>query len=178
MSASASIDLRNWVRDVPDFPRPGILFRDLTPLMRDPQGWTEAMRQLSLVCEELQPDMIVGIEARGFLFGMGLATRLGLGFVPVRKAGKLPGEVIGVSYALEYGEDRLEIVADALQDGPKVLVVDDLLATGGTAAATAELVGRAGGRVCGFGFVIELAALQGRHRLPGGSPVASLITYS
>lgn len=177
MTAAEPIDLRRWVREIPDFPKPGILFRDLTPLLRDPQGWSEAMRRLVGVCEELQPEMIVGIESRGFLIGMGLATQLGLGFVPVRKPGKLPGEVIGVDYALEYGQDRLEIVADALRGGPRVLVVDDLLATGGTAAATATLIEQAGGVICGFSFVIELAELAGRHRLPSSSPIVSLITY-
>jgi adenine phosphoribosyltransferase len=166
------------VRDVPDFPKPGILFRDLTPLMRHPQGWQEVTRRLELVCERLQPDLIVGIESRGFIVGMALATRVGLGFVPVRKPGKLPGAVTGVDYALEYGTDRLEIHSDALEGGPKVLVIDDLLATGGTAAACADLVEAAGGELCGFGFVAELSALDGRRRLPSAQPVESLIIYS
>ena len=177
MTSPTSIDLRRWVRAVPDFPKPGILFRDLSPLMRDPEGWAEAMRRMAVVCEEIEPDMIVGIESRGFIVGMALATQVGLGFVPVRKPGKLPGEVIGVEYALEYGQDRLEIPADALADGPRVLVVDDLLATGGTAAATAALVEKAGGEVCGFGFLVELAGLEGRNRLPQTSAIHSLITY-
>jgi adenine phosphoribosyltransferase len=172
-----ALDLRQYVRDVPDFPKPGILFRDLTPLMRDPHGWQEATRQLEQVCERLQPDLIVGIESRGFIVGMALATRVGLGFVPVRKPGKLPGAVTGVDYALEYGSDRLEIHSDALVGGPKVLVIDDLLATGGTAAACAQLVEAAGGSLCGFGFVAELAALEGRRRLPASQPVESLIIY-
>jgi adenine phosphoribosyltransferase len=172
-----ALDLRQYVRDVPDFPKPGILFRDLTPLMRDPRGWQEATRQLEQVCERLQPDLIVGIESRGFIVGMALATRVGLGFVPVRKPGKLPGAVTGVDYALEYGSDRLEIHSDALVGGPKVLVIDDLLATGGTAAACAQLVQAAGGSLCGFGFVAELAALEGRRRLPASQPVESLIIY-
>lgn len=172
------LDLRQLVRDVPDFPKPGILFRDLTPLMRDPQGWQEVTRRLEQVCDRLQPDLIVGIESRGFIVGMALATRVGLGFVPVRKPGKLPGAVTGVDYALEYGTDRLEIHSDALEGGPKVLVIDDLLATGGTAAACAELVEAAGGELCGFGFVAELAALEGRNRLPAAQPVESLIIYS
>ncbi|MEB3168892.1 MAG: adenine phosphoribosyltransferase [Synechococcaceae cyanobacterium] len=177
MTSPASIDLRRWVREVPDFPKPGILFRDLSPLMRDPEGWAEAMRRLADVCEQIEPDMIVGIESRGFIVGMALATQVGLGFVPVRKPGKLPGAVIGVDYALEYGQDRLEIPADALADGPRVLVVDDLLATGGTAAATAALVEKAGGQVCGFSFVVELAGLDGRSRLPQSSAIHALITY-
>ena len=171
-------DLREFVRDVPDFPKPGILFRDLTPLMRDPDGWQEVISQLSAVCERLQPDLIVGIESRGFIVGTALATAVRLGFVPVRKPGKLPGEVTGVDYALEYGSDRLEIHSDALADGSKVLIIDDLLATGGTAAACAELVAAACGELCGFGFVAELAALQGRRKLPEDQPVESLIIYS
>ena len=177
-SASSAVDLRQLVRDVPDFPKPGILFRDLTPLMRDPEGWQEVIRQLSVVCERLQPDLIVGIESRGFIVGTALATATRLGFVPVRKPGKLPGDVTGVDYALEYGTDRLEIHSDSLADGQRVLVIDDLLATGGTAAACAQLVAAAGGQLCGFGFVAELAALDGRRRLPEEHPVESLIIYS
>ena len=175
---TSSVDLRRLVRDIPDFPKPGILFRDLTPLMRDIEGWQEVIRQLSAVCERLQPDLIVGIESRGFLVGMALATMNRLGFVPVRKRGKLPGPVTGVDYTLEYGTDRLEIHSDALSSGQRVLVIDDLLATGGTAAACAELVEAAGGSLCGFGFVAELAALDGRRRLPREQPVESLIIYS
>jgi adenine phosphoribosyltransferase len=171
-------DLRALVRDVPDFPRPGILFRDLTPLMRDPDGWQQVIQQLTTLCEQLQPDLIVGIESRGFIVGTALATSVRLGFVPVRKPGKLPGAVTGVDYALEYGSDRLEIHSDALTGGQRVLIVDDLLATGGTAAACAELVARAGGSTCGFGFVAELAALEGRRKLPDDLPVESLIIYS
>lgn len=174
----SELDLRQLVRDVPDFPKPGILFRDLTPLMRHPEGWQEVIRQLSVLCDELQPDLIVGIEARGFIVGTALATAVRLGFVPVRKPGKLPGAVTGIDYALEYGSDRLEISSDALRGGEKVLVVDDLLATGGTAAACAELVTTAGGKLCGFGFVAELAALGGRRKLPAGAPIGALLIYS
>lgn len=176
-SASSAVDLRQLVRDVPDFPKPGILFRDLTPLMRDPEGWQEVIRQLSVVCERLQPDLIVGIESRGFIVGTALATATRLGFVPVRKPGKLPGDVTGVDYALEYGTDRLEIHSDALADGQRVLVIDDLLATGGTAAACAQLVNSVGGQLCGFAFVVELADLGGKARLPEAVPVESLIVY-
>ena len=177
-SQSTAVDLRTYVRDIPDFPKPGILFRDITPLLRDPEGWAEAIRQLGQLCDRLQPDLIVGIESRGFIVGTALATERRLGFVPVRKPGKLPGEVVGIDYALEYGQDRLEIVRDALADQPRVLIVDDLLATGGTAAACAELVSLAGGRLCGFGFVAELAALGGRDRLPAEHPIESLIIYA
>lgn len=176
--AAIEPDLRSWVRDVPDFPKPGILFRDLTPMMRDPEGWQAMVRQLGGVCEQLQPDLIVGIESRGFLVGGALATALALPFAPVRKPGKLPGVVHGVDYTLEYGSDRLEIHADGFEDGPSVLVVDDLLATGGTAAACGQLVERAGGRLSGFAFVVELLALEGRRRLPESVPVEALIRYA
>jgi adenine phosphoribosyltransferase len=174
---SPTTDLRRWVREIPDFPKPGILFRDITPLMRDPQGWQEMVRQLGGVCERLQPDLIVGIESRGFIVGTSLATAVGLGFVPVRKPGKLPGEVHGIDYSLEYGTDRLEIHREGFESNPRVLIVDDLLATGGTAGACARLVELAGGELCGFAFVIELAALHGRRKLPEEVPVESLILY-
>jgi adenine phosphoribosyltransferase len=176
-AAAGRSDLRRWVRDVPDFPRPGILFRDITPLMRDPRGWQEMVRQLGATCERLQPDLIVGIESRGFIVGTALATALALPFTPVRKSGKLPGEVHGIDYELEYGNDRLEIHPDGFEGNPRVLVVDDLLATGGTAGACADLVRGAGGDLCGFAFVVELADLQGRSRLPDEVPVESLIIY-
>jgi adenine phosphoribosyltransferase len=172
-----SLDLRQWVRDIPDFPKPGILFRDLTPLMRDPQGWQETVRLLGLHCEQLQPDLIVGIESRGFIVGTALATALKLPFAPVRKPGKLPGAVHGIDYTLEYGTDRLEVHVDGFDDHPKVLVVDDLLATGGTAAACGQLVQMAGGELVGFSFVVELAALNGRSKLPEEVPAQSLIVY-
>ena len=171
------VDLRQFIRDVPDFPKPGILFRDISPLLRDPHGWSEVMRQLGDLCDQLKPDLIAGIESRGFIVGTPLATQKGIGFVPVRKPGKLPGDVIGVDYTLEYGSDRLEIQTDALADGVKVLLVDDLLATGGTAAASVELIHKAGGQLVGCGFVIELAGLDGRKRLPQELSITSLIRY-
>ena len=173
----SAIDLRALVREIPDFPKPGILFRDITPLMRQVSAWQEVMRQLGSVCERLQPELIVGIESRGFIVGTALATAQGLGFSPVRKPGKLPGEVIGVDYSLEYGSDRLEILPDGFEHRPRVLIVDDLLATGGTAGACAELVERVGGELCGFAFIVELADLGGQGKLPGGVPVESLIVY-
>lgn len=176
-SRHPSLDLRQYIRDIPDFPKPGILFRDISPLLRDAKGWRTVMDQLGAICQRLKPDLIVGIESRGFIVGTPLATGLGLGFVPIRKPGKLPGDVIGIDYALEYGTDRLEIQADALQ-GAKVLLVDDLLATGGTAAAASELVARAGGQLVGCSFVIELAGLEGRQQLPQGVSVDSLVVYS
>lgn len=147
-------------------------------MLRDPVGWVEAMVRLGALCDSLKPDLIVGIEARGFIVGMGLATQKKLGFVPVRKAGKLPGKVYGIDYALEYGTDRLEIHADAMRDQPRVLIVDDLLATGGTASATSDLVKKAGGQLVGCAFIVELSDLEGRTRLPSDIHVESLIHYS
>ncbi|MCX5948264.1 MAG: adenine phosphoribosyltransferase [Cyanobacteria bacterium] len=269
ISSASTVDLRQLVREIPDFPKPGILFRDLTPLMRDVDVWQEVIRRLALQCEPLQADLIVGIESRGFIVGMALSMVMGLGFVPIRKPGKLPGPLHRVDYELEYGSDRLEIQTDsfvtitpsasgggfekfcqgetdandasdaidaeteaacrrsgvvweeiqvandALTEGPevleirifadsehrhklgetvfvtindsssspacsgkRVLVIDDLLATGGTAAAAGELVTLAGGQLCGFGFVIELAGLSGRQKLQAGVPAKSLVVYS
>ncbi|MEI7667173.1 MAG: adenine phosphoribosyltransferase [Synechococcaceae cyanobacterium ELA263] len=172
------LQLKQWIQEHPDFPKPGILFRCMMPMLRDPQGWQEMVRQMGAVCERLQPDLIVGIESRGFIVGSALATALALPFAPVRKRGKLPGAVHGIDYTLEYGSDRLEIHVDGFDPQPSVLVVDDLLATGGTAAAAGELVTLAGGRLCGFAFVIELAELNGRRKLPAGVPVESLVVYS
>jgi adenine phosphoribosyltransferase len=177
MDRSLEQQLRALVRDVPNFPKPGILFRDLTPLMRDPQAWRLVIEGLADRVESHRPDLIVGIEARGFLVGNALAFATNKGFVPVRKPGKLPGLVEGIDYSLEYGSDRLEIQQGALAGAPRVLIVDDLLATGGTAAACAALVKKAGGNVCGYGFVAELTELSGRTRLPDNQPVESLISY-
>ena len=173
----AAIDLRGMVRDIPDFPKPGILFRDMSPLLREPQAWAEVVRRLGEICDRLQPDLIVGLESRGFIVGVALATARGIGFVKARKPGKLPPPVVSVEYELEYGSDRLEILSHGYDHRPRVLIVDDLLATGGTAAACAELVNQVGGELCGFAFVIELAELGGRDRLPAGVPVESLIVY-
>ena len=172
-----ALDLRQLVREIPDFPKPGILFRDITPLMRQASAWQEVMRQLGAVCDQLQPDLIVGIESRGFIVGTALATARQIGFSPVRKPGKLPGQVIGGDYSLEYGTDRLEILPDGFEQRPRVLIVDDLLATGGTAGACAELVNRVGGNLCGFAFVVELSDLGGKSKLPAEVPVESLIVY-
>ena len=176
-STMTALDLRQLVREIPDFPKPGILFRDITPLMRQASAWQEVMRQLGSVCDQLQPDLIVGIESRGFIVGTALATARQIGFSPVRKPGKLPGQVIGVDYSLEYGTDRLEILPDGFEQRPRVLIVDDLLATGGTAGACAELVNRVGGELCGFAFVVELSDLGGKNKLPAEVPVESLIVY-
>ena len=170
------MNLTDYIKDIPDFPKKGILFRDISPLLKSPEGWSKVMTQLGLLCEELTPDLIVGIESRGFIVGSALATSQKLGFVPIRKKGKLPGNLLGVDYTLEYGKDRLEIQSDALQGNPRVLLVDDLLATGGTVNASAKLIEKAGGQLVGCGFIIELNELNGRENVPN-VPIRSLIRY-
>ncbi len=169
-------NLKNLIREVPDWPKPGILFYDITTLLQDAAGFRTVVEALRARYAGAGVDTIVGIEARGFIFGPALAYALGAGFVPVRKPGKLPAETEGVEYSLEYGTDRLEVHKDAIRPGQKVLIIDDLLATGGTAAAVARLVERLGGKVQGFGFVIELDFLHGRDKL-AGYDVFSLLRY-
>ena len=181
MTASGERDtrlalLRARVRDVPDFPRPGILFRDLTPLMGDGVALGEAIDLLAESVSRHRPELVIAIESRGFIFGAPVAASLGIGFVPVRKPGKLPHKTRRRSYALEYGTDALEMHADAFVAGARVVIVDDLLATGGTAAATVELVREIGGEVVGATFVVELTLLRGRDRL-AGVPVDALLKY-
>ncbi|MEA2369166.1 MAG: adenine phosphoribosyltransferase, partial [Thermoleophilaceae bacterium] len=168
--------LRAFIRDIPDFPKPGIVFKDITPLFLDPAALEHAAALLARYARELDVDYVVSAEARGFVLGGAIATMSGAGFIPARKPGKLPAETSSVEYALEYGIDALHVHADALSGGARVLVHDDLLATGGTASAMCELVEKAGASVVGCGFVIELAFLGGRERL-GGRDVRSLITY-
>jgi adenine phosphoribosyltransferase len=170
------MDLKAHIRDIPDFPEPGILFRDITPLLGEPPALRAVLAGLVEIASGLRPECIVGIESRGFIFGVPLADRLGLPFVPARKPGKLPAARLSVEYSLEYGESRLDIHADAMSPGTRALVVDDLLATGGTALAAAKLVEMIGGVVAGFAFVIELAPLGGRARLRNYE-VQSLVTY-
>ncbi|MEM6599234.1 MAG: adenine phosphoribosyltransferase [Cyanobacteria bacterium P01_C01_bin.69] len=171
------MDLKALITDIPDFPQPGIVFRDITTLLQDPDGLAHTVATMSKQAAQLEPDYIVGIESRGFIFAMPIAHQMHRGFVPVRKAGKLPRAVHSVAYTLEYGEDKLEIHQDAFAPGSRVVIVDDLLATGGTAAAAAEVVQKAGATVAGFSFVIELAGLAGREKLPTDATVMSLITY-
>ena len=166
--------LKSRIRHVPDFPRPGILFYDVTTLLRDPQGFKLAIDSLAMPFQGKPIDVVVGIESRGFILGSAVADRIGAGFVPVRKVGKLPSKTIRASYALEYGTDSLEMHADGVDPGQRVLIVDDLLATGGTAKATVDLVKEVGGRVEGLAFLIELLALEGRKRLPGENVLAVL----
>lgn len=171
------MDLKTLIKDIPDFPQEGIIFRDVTTLLQDPEGLQHTVTQLTQRSAALTPDCIVGIESRGFIFGMPVSHQLKRGFVPVRKAGKLPRAVYGVDYDLEYGTDRLEVHQDAFAADSRVLIIDDLLATGGTAAAAARLVKKAGGIVAGFVFVIELKDLAGRNNLPDDAPVVSLVQY-
>ena len=170
------MNLTDHIKDIPDFPKKGILFKDISPLLKSPEGWGEVMRRLGFFCERTTPDLIVGIESRGFIVGSALATQQRMGFVPVRKKGKLPGNVVGVDYTLEYGNDRLEIQSDALQGAPKVLLVDDLLATGGTVNAASKLIEKAGGQLVGCAFIIELSSLKGKEDIPN-VPINSLIEY-
>ncbi len=169
-------DLARLLRDVPDFPKPGILFKDITPLLRDPVGFRASVERLGAI---LPPGLnaIVGVEARGFIFGAAVASHLGVGFVPARKKAKLPAAVDRVTYALEYGEDSLEMHKGTFSPGDRVVVVDDVIATGGTARAAIELAQLQGAEVVATGFVIELAFLNGRAKLPEGIPVHALMTF-
>lgn len=169
-----SIDLRDWIRDVPDFPRPGIVFKDITPLLAEPRAFAHAIEKLA--ARVTPPDAVVAIESRGFLFGAGLALRWHVPLVPARKPGKLPRATVSEAYALEYGKDALELHSDALHPGSRVVVVDDLLATGGTALAVSRLVERLGAEVTALLFVIELRGLGGRERLADHA-VEALIDY-
>ena len=168
--------LRGAIRDVPDFPKPGIVFKDITTLLRDETLFRRALDLMSVMCGDLAVDKVVAIESRGFILGGALALRLGAGFVPVRKPGKLPWKARRASYQLEYGSDSLEIHEDALKPGERALVVDDLIATGGTACAVRELVASLGATVAGFAFLVELGFLDGRAKL-AGSEIRSLIRY-
>ena len=176
MTSGAALDLRDRVRDVPDFPKPGIVFKDLMPLVADAEYFRETIDRLEQLAKPRRPDIILGAEARGFIFGGALADRLGCGFVPARKPGKLPWETVEATYDLEYGTDRLQVHEDAISRGTRVIVHDDVLATGGTAKAKTELVEELGGEVVGLLFVIELAFLNGRDKLPGYD-VEALISY-
>ena len=170
------MDLRQLIRSVPDFPKPGIIFRDITPLLADPAGLARAVSQLAKPYRDRNVDLVAAIESRGFIFGAAVACQLHAGFVPIRKPGKLPAATTKASYQLEYGSDAIEIHTDAISAGQRVLLVDDLLATGGTMAAACQLVEGLGGEIVGIAFVIELAFLHGREKL-AGHEILSLITY-
>jgi len=170
-------NLKELIREVPDFPKPGINFYDITTLLKDPNGLEQTIDALTEQCRGMQINTVIGVESRGFIFATPLAYQLGCGFIPVRKPKKLPAECVSVSYELEYGTDTLEMHADAVGEGHRVLIVDDLLATGGTARAVVDLVEKVGGTVAGLLFVVELDFLGGRSRFDGYD-IKSLVHYS
>ena len=170
------MDLKQHIRNVPDFPKPGVLFYDITTLLRDPAGLKVTIDRLSAPYAGQGIDVVIGIESRGFILGAPVAERIGAGFIPIRKPGKLPAKVLKESYDLEYGQDALEIHADAIEKGQRVLIVDDVLATGGTAAAAAELVKKLGGDLHGLAFLIELLFLSGKTKLKG-QEIYSVLQY-
>jgi adenine phosphoribosyltransferase len=161
----AAVDLRSKVRDVPDFPQPGVVFKDVMPLLADPEALRQTIDGLSVWAREKEPDLILGAEARGFILGAAIAYEIGSGFVAARRPGKLPPETVGATYALEYGQNSLELHPDLIGEGSRVLIHDDVLATGGTVEAVAQLVERLGGEVVGCCFIIELTFLGGREKL-------------
>ncbi len=169
------MDLKAHIRTVPDFPKPGILFYDISTLLMHPVAWRHTVERLGAAIRAHEPDLLVGIESRGFLTAAPLALHLGLGFIMVRKPGKLPGDTISYTYDLEYGQDTLEVQSDAVKPGQRVVVLDDLLATGGTMCATVDLLRKQGAKVSGVGCIIELAFLGGRKKLD--VPVTSLVAY-
>jgi adenine phosphoribosyltransferase len=170
------MDFKPYIRVIPDFPQPGIRFKDITTLLKDGAAYKAAIEELSVFAKELQAEVIAGPEARGFVVGAPLSYSLGVGFVPVRKSGKLPYESIKADYSLEYGKDALAVHVDAIQPGQRVLIADDLLATGGTITTTIKLIEQLGGKVVGAAFFIELTYLEGRKKL-GDIPVKSLVQY-
>ncbi len=170
------MDLKAKIRSIPGFPKPGIVFRDITTLLKDPEAFREAVDRMAAAFEKEKPEVIVGIESRGFILGGAMAYKMGAAFVPARKPGKLPAETVRAEYALEYGTDAVEIHRDAIRPGQRVLLVDDLLATGGTMAATASLVEQLGGKIVGIVFLIELSFLNGRKKL-GDYPIVALVDY-
>jgi len=170
------LELTTLIRDIPDFPKKGILFKDITTLLKEPAAFKQAIDQLTDHVRGYEPEIVIGMESRGFIFAAPIAYLLDAGFVPVRKLGKLPGEVISTEYELEYGTNTLELHSDAIVAGQRVLIVDDLLATGGTVSATINLVERLGGKVMAVAFLVELTALNGRERL-GDYEVVSLIKF-
>jgi adenine phosphoribosyltransferase len=175
-SGAAPLDLKKCIRSIPDFPKPGIMFRDITPLLRDPLAFREAVRRMAEPYKKGSVDVVIGAESRGFIFAAAMAIELDAGFVPIRKKGKLPSKTASVSYDLEYGTDTLQMHTDAVSAGTRVLMVDDLLATGGTMAACCEMVQAAGGKILGIEFLIELSFLKGRAKL-GNCLVRSQIVF-
>ena len=170
------IELKKHIREFPDWPKKGILFYDITPILLDPKLFEATVDALCAGFMEENIDYVAAVEARGFIFGISVAQKLGAGFIPIRKKGKLPGQTESISYDLEYGTDTLEVQCDAIEDGKKVLIVDDLLATGGTVTSACELIEKIGGKIAGISFLVELAELKGKDKLPGYK-IQSVISY-
>ena len=168
---------KKYIQEIENFPKEGILFKDINTIYKDPKIWNELMMPLEKLISTLRPDYIAGIESRGFISGSALALKLELGFIPIRKANKLPGEVIGINYKLEYGDDRLEIQQDLVSKDSKIIVMDDLLATGGTACAAGRLIKKAGANLIGYAFLVELTGLNGRKELDSNLIIESVIKY-
>ena len=168
---------KKYIQEIENFPKEGIVFKDINTIYKDPKIWNELMMPLEKLISTLRPDYIAGIESRGFISGSALALKLELGFIPIRKANKLPGKVIGINYKLEYGEDRLEIQQDLVSKDSKIIVMDDLLATGGTACAAGRLIKKAGANLIGYAFLVELTGLNGRKELDSNLIVESVIKY-
>ena len=171
------VDLEPFIRDIPDFPKPGIVFKDITPLLGDAKAFASSIEQLAKSLDGVACDMLAGIESRGFLFGTALAQTMGVGFIPIRKPGNLPYTVVRQEYSLEYGTDTIEVHSDAVAQGQSVLVVDDLIATGGTAAATCDLIEKLGAKVCALAFVVALDFIPWREKL-GSREVRALLRYT
>ena len=169
--------LKKYISEISDFPKKGILFKDLNPIYKEPRIWNELMLPLQKLISTAKPDYIAGIESRGFISAAALAFSLKIGFITIRKPNKLPGKVIGVNYKLEYGEDRLEIQQDSIEKDSRIVIVDDLLATGGTASAAGQLIKEAGGNLLGYAFIVELTKLQGINKLDSNLFVESLLKY-
>ena len=169
--------LKKYITEIDDFPKKGIVFKDLNPIYKEPKIWKELMLPMQKLISFAKPDYIAGIESRGFISASALAFKLEIGFIPIRKPKKLPGEVLGVNYKLEYGEDRLEIQQDSIEKDSKILLIDDLLATGGTACAAGKLIRESGGNLIGYAFLVELTELRGRKKLDSNLLVESLIKY-
>ena len=170
-------NLKKYIHEINDFPKEGIVFKDINPIYKEPRRWNELTLPLQKQLSTIKPDYIAGIESRGFISASALAFKLEIGFIPIRKANKLPGKVIGVNYNLEYGEDRLEIQKNSIDKASKIIVIDDVLATGGTAGAAGKLITEAGGILIGYAFLVELTELQGRRRLDSNLFIESLIKY-
>ena len=172
------LDLKQYIKETSDFPQKGVLFRDIAPLLKNPSVWEYVINEFSVTVKRLDPNIIVGIESRGFILGAALATKNRVGFITARKGGKIPGRTKKVSYGLEYGSDVLEIQDKILSDQDRVLIIDDVLATGGTARACETLIKSTGSKILGFVFLIELKQLEGRNKLDKGADITSLVSYS